>query len=285
MSDLESQVIAAVQVDVRLGDPLANRSRMLERFAEATSHGARLVVFPECALTGYGFETLAEALPFAEEIPGPTTREFQTACARTGAFALFGLLERAGDRLYNACALVGPDGVVGSYRKVHLPFMGVDRFADPGDRPFGLLDVNGMKVGILICYDGSFPEPTRVLTLLGADLVLLPTNWPRHTETAAEHLPACRALENVIYFAAINRVGEERGFRFVGGSSIAGPGGETLAKASADGEEILYATIDPARARRKRLVRIPGKHEVDRIADRRPGYYGALVREGNEIGG
>ena len=128
-----------------------------------------------------------------------------------------------------------------------------------------------------ICYDGAFPETGRVLALLGADLLVLPTNWPTHSECAAEHMMACRAMENVVYAMAVNRVGEERGFRFIGRSSIVGTGGERLAFAGPDGEEILYAEIDPARARRKRLVRVPGKHEIDRIADRRPGFYAPLV--------
>jgi predicted amidohydrolase len=88
---------------------------------------------------------------------------------------------------------------------------------------------------------------------------------------------ACRAMENVVYAMAVNRVGEESGFRFIGRSSIADPSGQILASASPDKEEILYAYIDPARARRKRLVRVPGKHEIDRIADRRPKFYTKLV--------
>jgi predicted amidohydrolase len=158
-----------------------------------------------------------------------------------------------------------------------LPFLGVDAFANPGDRPLAVHDAGGVKVGMHICYDGSFPETGRVLTLLGADVLILPTNWPTHSECAAEHMMACRAMENVVYAIAVNRVGEESGFRFIGRSSIADPSGEILAAASPDKEEILYAELDPARARRKRLVRVPGKHEIDRIADRRPSFYTKLV--------
>ena len=85
-------------------------------------------------------------------------------------------------------------------------------------------------------------------------------------------------MENVVYAMAVNRVGEERGFRFIGRSSIADPDGERPGRRRAPTrEEILYAEIDPARARQKRLVRVPGKHEIDRIADRRPGFYGPIV--------
>lgn len=269
--------VAAVQMEPRFGDLDANLKAILAKLDEATAEGAKLVVFPECALSGYGFDSKEEALRHAEPIPGPATRAVGSACARSGAFAIFGLLEREGDRLFNACVLVGPGGVVGSYRKIHLPFIGVDRFADPGDRPLEVFEAAGVRVGMHICYDGTFPETGRVLALLGADLLVLPTNWPTHSETAAEHLPACRALENVVYAMAVNRVGEEKGFRFLGRSSIAGPGGETMARASSEGSEILFAEIDPIRARTKRLVRVPGKHVVDRIADRRPGFYGPIV--------
>src|SRR5262249_33693261 len=161
--------------------------------------------------------------------------------------------------LFNACALVGPHGVAGSYRKIHLPCLGVDRFVTPGDRPFAVHDLGGLRIGINICYDGSFPEAGRVLTLLGADLVVLPTNWPPGAAKTAEYLVPARALENHIYYLAVNRVGEERGFRFIGGSRLAGCNGDLLARAQ-EGEEILYAEIDPLQARQKRIIHIPGQY-------------------------
>jgi predicted amidohydrolase len=269
--------VAAVQMEPKLGELEANLKAILARFREAATAGARLVVFPECALTGYGFDSRAEALPYAEPIPGLSSREIASVCAELNAYAIYGLLERDGDRLFNATVLVGPTGVVGSYRKVHLPFLGIDRYVDPGDRPFAIQEVDGLRVGMHICYDGTFPETGRVLTLLGADVLVLPTNWPIQSMTTAEHLPATRAIENVVYVMAVDRVGEERGCRFAGTSSIAGPGGEILAKAGPDAEEILYAEVDPAIARRKRLVRVPGLYELDRIGDRRPGFYGPIV--------
>ena len=168
---------------------------------------------------------------------------------------------------------------MGSYRKVHLPFLGIDMFVDPGDRPFAVHDVDGLRVGMHICYDGSFPETARVLTLVGADLLILPTNWPTHSECAAEHMIATRAMENTVYMMAVNRVGEESGFRFIGSSSIADPSGKTLARAGADRRRLIIAEIDPRLARNKHLVRVPGRHEIDRIADRRPAFYGPLVED------
>ena len=273
----ESIRIAGVQMEPKFAEPAANLETIVDRLGEAADLGAKLVVFPECALTGYGFAERSEAMPFAEPIPGPSTARIAKVCADRGVFAVYGLLERDGDRLFNACVLVGPGGVVGSYRKIHLPYLGVDKFADPGDRPFAVLVAGEIKIGMHICYDGGFPESARVLALLGADLLVLPTNWPTHAECAAEQMPATRAMENVVYAIAVNRIGEERGFRFIGRSSIVGVGGERLAFASPDREEILVAEIDVARARTKKQVRVAGKHEINRIADRRPEFYGPIV--------
>ncbi len=271
--------IAGVQMDCRLGDKPHNLEVIRARLRDAIRHGARLAIFPECALTGYCFESKAEALEFAEPLPGPSTVDLTLLCREAGAFIIYGLLERDDDRLFNACALVGPDGLVGSYRKIHLPHLGVDRFTTPGDRPFAVHDVGGLKVGMTICYDGSFPESARVLALQGADLIVLPTNWPTTAAINARHVVYTRALENHVYYAAVNRVGAERGFSFVGLSRIIDYAGESLAASEGDKEEIIYAEIDPAQARQKRVVHIPGQHEIDRINDRRPEMYARLVQK------
>jgi predicted amidohydrolase len=300
--------LAGVQMDVALADPSQNRERMAERFIAARRQGADLVIFPECALTGYCLESREEAAPFAESTPGPTTAFFAELCAKQGGSAIYGMIETAGSAMFNAAVHVGAEGVIASYRKVHLPYLGVDRFLDFGDRPFAVHDVSSspaartsgdatsllgrrstsdvdespssraaLRIGLNICYDSGFPESSRVLALAGADLVVLPTNWPNGAETLAEHAIATRALENAIYYAAVNRVGEERGFRFIGRSRICDPTGKTLAVGSETKEEILYADIDVEKARKKTIVRVPGKHLIDRVADRRPEFYGPLV--------
>jgi 5-aminopentanamidase len=273
--------ICAVQMEPKLGAVGRNLDVILECLARASGGGARLVVFPECALSGYGFASRAEGLEHAVTTAGALVQRVVAACAALDCFCIFGLLERDGTRLFNACVLTGASGVLGTYRKVHLPFLGIDMYADPGDRPFAVQECGGLRVGMHICYDGAFPETARVLALLGADLLVLPTNWPTHSECAADHMIPTRAMENTVYAMAVNRVGEESGFRFIGGSSIVDPSGRVLAKASADDEEMLFADVDPALARRKHLVRVPGRHEIDRIADRRPRFYTKLA-EPNE---
>ena len=269
--------IAGVQIDCHLGDVPFNLRAVRNGLRDAARLGARLAVFPECALTGYCVESRAEAQPFAEPAPGPSTDAIAADCRELGVWAVVGMLERdAAGGLFNACALVGPEGFVATYRKIHLPYLGVDRFTTPGDRPFAVHDLGGLRVGMHICYDGSFPESARVLTILGADLVVLPTNWPTGAAPTIRHLTAARALENHVYYAAANRVGEERGFRFIGQSRIIDCNGELLAAVGADGPEIVTAEIDPAVARSKRLIKIPGKYELDRVAHRRPEMYRPL---------
>ncbi len=269
--------MAGVQMDVRLGDVAANLAAISDKAREAAAHGAKLIVFPECALTGYGFDSREEARPFAEPLPGPATETMRRLCRELDVVIVFGLIEQAGERLFNAAAMVGPEGLLGGYRKVHLPWLGVDRYLDYGDRPFAVQTVADVRIGLNICYDGGFPETARCLTLLGADVILLPTNWPPGAEPAAEYAVNTRALENTVYYAAVNRVGVERGCSFIGHSRICDPLGRTVAAANHTREEILYADLDVSRARNKHLIRVPGTNEVNRLADRRPEMYGPLL--------
>jgi len=270
--------IAGVQMDIALGDVAANLAAILERLAVAASQGSRLVVFPECALTGYCCDSREEARTLAETIPGPRTEKIQQLCRQLDVCVVVGTLEAAASGIYNACVLIGPQGVVGRYRKVHLPYLGVDRFVAAGDEPFAVHDLGGLRVGMNICYDASFPEACRTLALQRADLIVLPTNWPPGSENAAKYMINTRAMENHLYFAAVNRVGVERGFEFIGLSKICDVSGETLAAADRV-PTILYADIEPAQARNKRIIRVPKKHEIDRFADRRPEFYGLLTAE------
>lgn len=270
--------IVGIQTDCQLGNVAANLELVRARLREAAKIGAKLAVFPECVLTGYAFESKEEALPFAEPVPGPSTNAIAETCRELGIWTVVGMLERDGDHFFNVAALIGPRGIMANYRKIHLPFLGVDRFTTPGDRPLAVHDIGGLKVGLSICYDGSFPETTRILMLEGADLVVLPTNWPAGAESTIKHLVQCRALENNVYYAAVNRIGVERTTRYIGQSRIVDVNGELLASAGPADEAMLVADIDPQRARNKQIVRIPGKFMLDRLKDRRPEMYGPLIR-------
>jgi len=269
--------IAGVQMDVAIGESERNLARVIDGLRETARHAASLTVFPECALPGYCFDSFDEARPFAEPIPGRSVERLARACRELCVYVVCGMLESEADRLYNAAVLIGPTGLIGRYRKVHLPFLGIDRFTTHGELGPGVWQAGPVKVGMNICYDGSFPEASRVMALDGAELIVLPTNWPPAARCFAEHTIPTRAMENHVYYMSVNRVGTERGFRFIGRSMIASPVGEILAAADADEATILYAEINPAIARNKHLVRQAGLHEIHRFRDRRPELYGRLT--------
>ena len=268
--------ISAVQTDVTIANPAANLATLRKHVAVESAAGSELIVFPECFVSGYCFQSLEEATLHAQPVDGPFTRSAIRLCTEFDCSIVFGMLELVGKDVFNTAVLVGTQGIAGTYRKIHLPWLGVDRFTTPGDRPFEVIEMDGLRIGMLICYDAGFPEAPRSLALDGADLIVLPTNWPPGAEQLAEYAINTRAMENSVYFVAANRVGMERGFEFIGSSRICDPAGMTLAAADHQDECVLRASVDPARARKKRFTRVPEEHIIDRIADRRPEMYSRL---------
>ena len=268
--------IAAVQMDVKIGEKKHNLGKILENLETGARAGAGIVVFPECALSGYCFNSREEGWPEAETVPGPSTERIAAAAGHLGCTAVVGLLERDGDQIYNAAAVITPHGILGTHRKVHLLCLGIDKFDAPGDRPFPVFETPHGKVGVNICFDCSFPEAGRVLKLNGAQLLTIPTNWPAGSDAWA-HTCKVRATENHMVVVAADRVGEERGFRFIGHSQIIDYEGRVLAEAGETEETIISGEVDLALADRNRVVRVPGQYEFDRMAARRPEMYGAIT--------
>jgi 5-aminopentanamidase len=268
--------IACVQMDVEIAQVAANRNRIIEKIRQTAEQGATLTIFPECALTGYCFSTLEEAQPFAESLDGESANQLAEICQQTGVHTVVGFIEKDGEDYFNAAMLIAPDGIVGSYRKVHLPFLGVDRFLTPGDKPFQVFDTGLGKIGMNICYDINFPEAPRVLKLAGAELYILPTNWPTGAWRTPKFMLNARAQENHFAVAAVNRVGTERGWRFIGQSKIVDCMGDIIVEASEDQEEVLFAEVDLQESNRNKIVNVAGSYEIDRLADRRPEFYRSL---------
>jgi predicted amidohydrolase len=268
--------VAAVQMDIKIGENERNLGKILEHFETAARAGAKLVVFPECALSGYCYTSREEALPYSETVPGPATKKIAALAEKLDASAVVGMLESAGDVIYNSAAVISPAGILGTHRKVHLLCLGIDRYDAPGDKPFPVFETPHAKVGVNICFDCSFPESGRVLKLKGAQVLAIPTNWPMASDTY-QHTPPVRATENHMNVIAADRVGEERGFRFAGHSQIVNFDGRVLSEAGEIEETILYAELDMPGADRNRVVRMPGEYEFDRIAARRPEMYGPIT--------
>jgi predicted amidohydrolase len=270
--------IAGVQMEPKIKEKEKNLDRCLEEIERANKERAKLIIFPECALTGYCFYSREEALPIAESIPGPSTEEIIAGCRKLNVYVVIGLLEREGDKCYNTAILLGPHGLVDKYRKLHLPYLGVDRFLDPGNLELKVYDTDVGKIGMGICYDMMFPEHSRVLALQKADILVFPSNWPETGNVYPDYIIPTRATENHVFCVGVNRVGKERWTTFAGRSKIADWFGRSLAEGKGDKQTIIYANIKPAAARRKLLTIKRKTHKVNFIKDRRPEFYGRVCK-------
>ena len=273
--------VAVAQTAPELGANARNLDQVVARLEEATTQGARLVVFPECALSGYLLDNLDELERMAEPVPGPAIGRLAEVCAGREVYTVVGLLEKGAGAIYNSAALVGPEGLIALYRKTHLPGLGLDRFVAHGDIPFAVHETPVGRIGMAICYDIRFPEPTRLLALQGAEIVVFPSNWPSVQGVAPpsaipDILTRARAIENRVFLAVADRAGEERGGRFLGRSQLVDVFGTVVAEAGSE-EVLLYADFDLALARQKDTVYTPGSFETHWFADRRPDLYGPLV--------
>ncbi len=265
--------IAAAQIYPAFAEKKSNLEKILDFIRRGAKERAELVVFPECALTGYCFATREPGFANSEPVPGPSVDRIAQLARKESLYVSVGLLERVGEKFFNSAALIGPEGVLGVHRKAHLPFLGVDRYVTPGDLPIRPINTKIGKIGTLICFEGSLPEPARALKLHGAQLILLPTNWPvGGAETSCDHVPTVRAVENHVNFVAVNRVGKEGEFEFLGQSSIVNPAGKILARADRT-ETLVMADLDLPSSDANRVVIRPGEYELDRIASRRPDLY------------
>ncbi|MBT9258806.1 MAG: carbon-nitrogen hydrolase family protein [Clostridiales bacterium] len=233
-------VVAAVQMEPQKGRVRENLERLLALTDQAVERGARLVVWPEMATTGYIFSGPEEVEPLAEDARGETFEAISAYCRKRNVCICYGFAEKDPETglLYNSASLVDDKGELKAlYRKTHL--WGEDvRWATPGtawqvvDLPFG-------KVGILICRDADFPEPARILRQLGAEIILHPVNW---LSPAPSPTWRTRALENGVAWVAANRWGEEDGVAFSGGTSILSPEGEILDVLSR-GDGVVVASV------------------------------------------
>jgi predicted amidohydrolase len=226
------------------------------------------------------FRSVEEAHAAATPADGELLQGWAAEAARGDAVVIGGFCELAPDgRLFNSSALVDGEGVVAVYRKVHLWDEERLWFA-PGEAPAPVVRTRHGSIGLAVCYDLEFPELTRGLALQDAQLIALPTNWPRdHAppdgRPVLHSLAAMTAYWNKLFVAVCDRCGVERGLEFEGGSVIAGPEGAFRAGPVADrGERTLLADCDLDEAADKRT-----SERNDAFADRRPGLYAQALRD------
>jgi predicted amidohydrolase len=253
------------QMNVQLGEPETNFARVSAWTAEAARRGSALVLFPELWSTGYDLENW----PRHASPPGEGMFTRLAALARQHHIALGGsVLEVRDGRAYNAFALFDADGTLSAtYRKTHLfRLMDEEKWLAPGEK-LELVEADWGLTGLGICYDLRFPELFRNYALRGARLVLLPAEWPARRAYHWQTLLRARAIENQMFLAGCNRVGESKGEVFGGGSAVIDPWGEAVVEAGSD-ETLLTAEID--------LDQVDAvRNRIPVFKDRRPEIYGA----------
>lgn len=265
--------VAVAQVPAKFGDVRANLDAMDGHLRDAAARDAKLLVLPECYLSGYMFADRASAAAGAISAGSSEMREIVALCGKHDVEVIVGFLEADGDKLYNSAAVVGASGVIGVHRKRHLPFLGADRFVDePPGTELSLFETRVGKVGVAICYEIRFPEIMRSLALAGADFIALPTNWPVQSVILAEQFTRVRAAENFIYLLVANRADAEGDATFLGQSQIIDPLGAVIGN-SGRSEGVMAAIVDVERARNKTITVKAGEFEVSPFKDRRPATY------------
>lgn len=253
-------------VPASTADSLASLAGAARRAAAA---GARLLLTNELYLTGYALGPAVQDL--AEPADGPGAREVARIAAGHGLAIGYGYPERDGDgTVFNSLQLIGPDGTsLANYRKTHLFGEYENTYFTPGSEPIVQAELDGVRLGLLICYDIEFPEPVRAHALAGTELLLAPTALMRPYEIVPQTIVPARAWESQLHLAYVNRCGTEGDFSFAGLSCLAAPDGTVRARAGA-GEDLIVADVDPALLKASRA-------ENTYLADRRPELYRSLI--------
>ncbi|NBA96345.1 carbon-nitrogen hydrolase family protein [Pseudomonas sp. R5(2019)] len=252
-------------------DVTANLERLRQQAHEAAARGANLLVCPEMFLSGYniGAEQVAS---LAQAHDGQAAQQVGEIARSCGIAIVYGYPERGvDDRIFNSVQLIDAQGqALGNYRKTHL-FGELDRqMFSAGAGEFPIIELNGWRLGLLICYDLEFPENTRRLALAGAELILVPTANMKPYDFIAQVTVRARAQENQCYVAYANYCDSEGDIHYCGQSSIAAPDGSVLAQAQ-ESSEMLVVSLD-------RELMTSVRAHTPYLQDRRPELYGDLSK-------
>jgi predicted amidohydrolase len=252
--------VAIAQISGPPDGGVVNRTLSLAAARQAFDRGAEVVVLPELIVPGYGWRReVVEA--GAEPVDGETVSAWTQVAREAGGYVAGGLVERDAGALYNTAVLVGPEGLVLHYRKLHL-FAGEKRVFAPGDLGLPVARTPLGMIGLCVCYDLRFVETLRVLALRGAELVCVPTAWVAGFDAerwdADGFCPQARgalvqANLDQVFVACASQAGSPGDFELLGSSIVADPWGRCLAGPLApDRDEIAIADVDLGQARAAR---------------------------------
>ncbi len=248
-----------------------NRRKVVEALSQVE---ADLIVLPELPFTGYHFAGRTELEELAEDLSNsPTLWTLGELCARKNFYLVTGFAEKSGKDIFNSALLIGPDGLIHVYRKIHLFDREKEMFT-PGNTPLTVQEVRGTKIGMMVCFDWIFPEVVRTLALQGAQVICHPSNL---VLSYCQQAMLTRCLENNVFAITANRFGADRRphgtLRFTGKSQVVAPRGKLIYQAPSQREELFLAEIDPQQANEKFIT--PRNHILE---DRRPEFYRPLCR-------
>jgi predicted amidohydrolase len=242
-----SITVGLVQLNSELGENAANLRRAMEYIDRAAAAGCDLVMFPELYLQGYRADDLF--VDTAEPVPGPTTAYLEEIARARDLYVVMGMGRREATfphLVYNSLCFVGPEGLLGSYDKVHLgtfhPYIEGVYFA-PG-RAAPVFDTRFGRVSLQICYDSWFPELTRTYALKGSILNLVISAGPSGSEDPWKTMLRARSMENAFPSVYCNTVGRQKDFSFFGGSKIVSAAGKVTTEARFDEEDFVIGEVD-----------------------------------------
>lgn len=245
MTVTQPLTVAVYQYAARDEDAAARLERLDAAAGEAAAGGARLLVTPEVFVSGYGVGRDAIHAR-AEPADGPSAGRAREIARRHGIALVLGYPEAADGVVYNAALCLGPDGVtLANHRKLLLSGSGEQETYARGEA-ITTFELDGHRVGVLICYDAEYPEIVRATALAGATVLAVPTALVQRWPVVAHNMIPTRAFENGVYLAYANYAGRDPGFAYLGASCVCGPTGADCARAGAD-EAIISATVEPER--------------------------------------
>lgn len=240
--------VGVIQFSPVFGNCERNSETSSRLIGEAARLGANLVVLPELCNTGYLYESREHAYALGESLDDShSIRAWTTAANRFDMYIVAGMNEQYCGKSYNSAVLVGPQGVIGVYRKLHL-WDKEKRAFHPGDELPHVYELPFVRVSMQICYDLWFPELSRKQALMGAELICVPTNWSPTPDGAAydqfglfagHHLMIAHSIANQLAFACADRIGEENELAFLGGSCILDRFGQVAGLCGAEQEEVV----------------------------------------------